>query len=110
MWQWLVNLFVRTEDRLFGAQRSSQWPRVRSEYLKKYPICEICGTKKDLNVHHKIPVHVNQSQELNPDNLITLCEGNGCHLRFGHLYNFRSFNSDIKTDAILWNKKIRNRP
>ena len=100
------------EDRTFGAARSPQWPKVRAEHLKKFPNCALCGSSKDLNVHHVIPVHVDKSKELLFDNLITLCdnESKGCHIRFGHLFSYFSWNVAIKEDAKNWGEKIKNRP
>ena len=94
----------------FGGLRSNQWPRVRKDFLKKYPNCAVCGTDKKQNIHHISPFHLKPELELDKKNLITLCGKNNCHLRFGHLYSFKSYNSDIETDAKLWNKKIINRP
>ena len=52
--------------------------------------------------------------ELDPANLIVLCEnwkdGVCCHLLFGHLGSFKSFNVDVVADAKLWHDKITNRP
>jgi len=52
--------------------------------------------------------------ELEPTNLVTLCEANkggvNCHLLFGHLSNFKSFNVDVLSDAAHWSEKIRTRP
>lgn len=93
--------------------RSAQWPKVRAEHLKTEPVCRVCGTAQNLNVHHVIPVHVNESGELEPLNLITLCEGKdgcGCHFLFGHLRNWVSWNPNVFTDARLWREKIRTRP
>ena len=108
MWQWLVNLFVKTEDRLFGVARSNQWPKVRAWYLSWHKECELCGNNKKLEIHHCIPVHIDQSKELDPDNLITLDKD--CHFKLAHLTSFRSYNETIKADAALWKRKIKNRP
>src|SRR3990167_2781062 len=97
-----------TEDRLFGAKRSSQWPKVRAEFLKTHQICAVCGTKKELEVHHKIPVNIDQSKEFEISNLITLCDTD--HFTFGHLKSWRSFNKDVKRDACIWRAKIEKRP
>lgn len=46
--------------------------------------------------------------ELDPENLITLCEGPAfnCHLFFGHLRNWSSHNPDVREDAAMWREKI----
>lgn len=93
-----------------GEPRSSKWPKVRDEHLKLDPVCNVCGGKEDLNVHHIVPFHIDKSKELDPNNLITLCNGNGCHFAFGHLYNWSSYNSEVKTDTHNFKSKVTTRP
>jgi 5-methylcytosine-specific restriction endonuclease McrA len=97
-----------------GSKRSGHWPTIRKEHLKKNPVCAVCGGDKMLEVHHKLPFHLDPTLELNPVNLITLCEskdnGINCHLGVGHLGNFKSYNRDIEKDEAEWNQKIKNRP
>lgn len=96
------------------AKRSSHWPKIRKEFIAKNPICAMCGGDKKLEVHHVHAFHLHPDLELDPTNLITLCEndknGVNCHLLFGHLGNFKSFNLNVHADAIEWNSKIHNRP
>jgi len=111
---------VRTiKDRLQGkapkgARRSKHWERVRKEYLKTHTYCEVCGSIKKIEVHHIQPFHVKPELELEPQNLITLCElkknGLNCHLAFGHAGSYRSHNKDVIADARYWNVKIKTRP
>lgn len=93
-----------------GARRSSKWSKVRKKYLKDNPACEVCGCKKKLTVHHKIPFHIAPDKELDPNNLVTLCESNylgkNCHLLFGHLGNFRRINSNIELDVMTWKMRL----
>lgn len=114
----LIDLLEKWKNRdnakLFGAVRSPQWSRVRAEHLKKYPACAVCGeTKKNIEVHHKFPYHLDPSKELDPNNLITLCESknNGivCHRAIGHLGDYKSFNPEVEMDAQKWYTKIKNR-
>jgi len=97
-----------------GSKRSNQWPKVRKQHLAKHPACELCGGTKKLEVHHVQEFSRKPELELDPNNLITLCEndkdGVNCHLLFGHLGNFKSFNKNVRRDAKTWNKKIKNRP
>lgn len=84
--------------------RSPQWPRVEREFKTTHPRCEACGTGKGLlAVHHVMPFHINPRLELDPANLITLCEawigGNKCHLRIGHLGNWKKWNPNVRADA-----------
>ncbi|MFM0141712.1 HNH endonuclease [Paraburkholderia sp. RL18-085-BIA-A] len=96
------------------AARSGHWSTVRKQHLILHPVCELCGGSEDLEVHHVRPFHLHPDLELDPSNLVTLCEakkgGINCHLAFGHLGNFRSFNVDVRADASTWHDKIKNRP
>lgn len=97
-----------------GKRRSSKWRSVRADFLKQNPACSVCGGKKKLEVHHIRPFHLEPELELDPLNLITLCENDGdgvnCHLLFGHLGNFKSFNKNVRDDADVWKLKINGRP
>lgn len=92
-----------------GAERSPEWDDVRDAFVKEHPKCAVCSSHKDLQVHHVIPFEFG-GDELNPDNLITLCVGTfNCHLLFGHLGDFRSFNPLVRSDADQWNFRFRAR-
>lgn len=68
--------------------RSENWPMIRKHHLQNQPECQACGSKQRLEVHHIVPVHVDKTKELDPLNLITLCENPAtgfCHYIFGHL-------------------------
>ena len=97
-----------------SSKRSSHWPTVRKHHLEMHPTCAVCGGKDKLEVHHQKPYHLHPELELDPDNLITLCEskanGVNCHLLFGHLGNYKSFNVDVRALAADWLKRIANRP
>lgn len=97
-----------------GTTRSGHWPTVRKQHLALHPTCELCGGSEKLEVHHRRPFHLHPDLELDPDNLVTLCEANkdgvNCHLFAGHLGNFKSFNVDVLVDAAHWFKKIKQRP
>lgn len=109
-----MGLLAFLAGRLSAAERSSKWPAVRAEHLRAHPACEACGERrtKVLAVHHIVPFHVDPMKELDPENLITLCEGESvnCHLLFGHLRNWRSWNVDVRKDAAEWRAKIKSRP
>lgn len=83
-------------------KRSPSWPKVRRDHLKKQPSCQACGTTNNLAVHHIVPLHVNRSKELDPSNLITLCENIRsafCHYTFGHLNNWWKWDPNVIADA-----------
>jgi 5-methylcytosine-specific restriction enzyme A len=94
-----------------GSKRSSKWESVRKKHLADHPICEICEGKARLNVHHIKPFHLHPELELEPTNLITLCESNShginCHLLVGHLGNFKNINPNSVEDSKLWNSKLK---
>ncbi len=99
MFKWLSAL------RGFGAPRSGRWRSVRAEHLKSNPACAACGRKKDLEVHHLLPVHVRPDLELDPGNLITLC-ADPCHLVHGHLMSWTRHNQDCVEDCRRYRAKL----
>lgn len=78
--------------------RSSAWPHVRLEHLKIEPFCQACGDTVFLTVHHVLPFHLFKNLELDPTNLITLCENPGfnCHYFFGHNRNWHRYVPDVR--------------
>lgn len=97
--------------------RSAAWPHVRRAVLHLHPYCAACGKGADhpdvtaLQVHHINPFHIvaalgRGDLELDPRNLIVLCETEhghpepNHHLVLGHLGNFRSDgNLDVLADC-----------
>lgn len=75
------------------ARRSPKWPALEKAWLIDHPTCEGCGTTKHLQVHHKLPVHVDPTKELDRLNLMTLCMTPGweCHFILGHKRNWRDY-------------------
>lgn len=102
----LRDFFRKTN--VLSVPRSSEWNKLRLDHLKRNPSCAVCGNKKGVVPHHIIPFHEDPSKELDPENLITLCEGDtfNCHLFFGHLRNWTKSNPDVVVDAKIWNEKI----
>lgn len=66
----------------YEGPRSSEWVQVRTDFVRKHPRCEACGSTANLNVHHVVPFHQRPDLELVEDNLITLCREH--HFRIGH--------------------------
>lgn len=95
-------------------QRSSGWSALRKRHLKKQPTCQACGKKSQLAVHHIIPLHVDKSKELDPTNLITLCENphsTFCHYTFGHLgISWWKYDPNVIADAAVHLAAVTNAP
>ena len=113
--------------RKHGVERSPRWPHVEKEHLLHEPSCAACGYRgKGLQVHHIKPFHLHPDLELDPRNLITLCEikGRDHHLLIGHLDNWESYNVNVREDVkryygksaneikrdIHWQKAVAKRP
>jgi 5-methylcytosine-specific restriction protein A len=101
----------------YGHSRSPEWPRVAREHLLREPACVTCGYKgQGLQVHHIKPFHLYPKLELDPNNLITLCEikGRDHHLLIGHLDDWASYNVNVRRDTKVFHKqsalKIRANP
>ena len=107
--QFIMDLFRNVS---LGASRSNQWPKVRSEFINNNPNCAVCGSRGKLlrpnEVHHIKVFHLNPQDELNSQNLITLCRDH--HLLIGHLMSWKSWNEEVEKDAKIWHNKIINRP
>lgn len=103
MWFWNKITEIRY------AKRSPKWPAIRQEHLKKQPCCQCCGSCIKPEVHHIVPVHLDQSKELDKDNLITLCD-KYCHFIFGHLMDWKSYNKNIEQQCINFYRQVQDRP
>jgi hypothetical protein len=67
-----------------GRPRSPLWPAVRKHFLNG-KVCIACGRRDGLNAHHAQPYHLFPDRELDPTNLVALCEGpTSCHFLCGH--------------------------
>lgn len=70
----------------------SEYQIFKKEVLKRQKeeigknVCEICGSDKDLQVHHIIPQKIEPYFSLDPDNGVILCgnKSNNCHNKYGH--------------------------
>jgi 5-methylcytosine-specific restriction protein A len=81
--------------------RSPLWPEARRKHLLIQPVCQACGGKEKLQVHHKAPFHLHPELELAESNLITLCEkpSHDCHFVFGHFHNWSLYNPNVVEDV-----------
>lgn len=93
----------RASDMLRGVfrRRSSRWPAVERHHLMLHPACAACGGREKVQAHHIIPFHVAPDRELDPTNLLSLCETKAprCHLEVGHHGAWRRWNPDAVKDA-----------
>jgi 5-methylcytosine-specific restriction endonuclease McrA len=106
IFQKLLKFFFKDDD--YDA-RSYSWTTVRKKHLENHPYCAACGRNKKLEVHHIKPFYLNPELELDPSNLITLCD-DPCHFVFGHLMNYKSWNTNVVKDCETYYDKIKNRP
>lgn len=51
--------------------RGSQWLKARTEAKRRHPFCALCGTTKNLQVHHVVPFRM--TFDNSQSNLIPLC-------------------------------------
>lgn len=102
--------------RSFGIPRSPLWPKTRDNWLKLSPFCKFCERTTKLTVHHKKPFHLFPELELDPRNLITVCEWPtmNCHLWWCHGGDWSCYVRDIDDFAkrvLQFNRvdRLRNR-
>ena len=60
-------------------------------------VCQLCGSSKELKIHHILPVKydTDDSNILNPSNLITLCHV--CHLYKAHIGDYHQVDTSLAT-------------
>jgi hypothetical protein len=51
--------------------RGSQWSKIRKQVITSFPFCALCGTIRNLQVHHITPFRL--TQDNSKSNLIPLC-------------------------------------
>lgn len=91
--------------------RSGRWPAVRREFLAEHTQCEACGGTENLEAHHRKPFHLHPALELEPRNLIAICEksGHDCHFHFGHNLDWKAFNPYVEEDAKAFRERVEKR-
>lgn len=97
----LKNL-VSHQFRSIGQKRSSHWRSLEKSILSASPTCAACGSNIRLQVHHKVPFHINPELELEKSNLIVLCMSpKECHYKLGHGENFKAWSETVEEDSAL---------
>lgn len=51
--------------------RGSQWRKIRADVLAGFPFCAVCGTTRNLQVHHIVPFRL--TRDNSKENLVPLC-------------------------------------
>ena len=70
--------------------------RAMRAYRKAHPYCEFLGKRyTKIDVHHKIPVHVDPLRAGDPSNFISLSRFPNAHLIVGHMGNWRNWNARV---------------
>ena len=109
-WEKIKNIFGGSPT--FGVARDGGWSRASKEYLKIHNVSEISGSKgtflNPLVIHHIIPVHKDKSKEMDSSNWAVVTKWE--HFVICHLGSWRSYNSDLRKDIIIWRDKYKNRP
>jgi 5-methylcytosine-specific restriction protein A len=93
---------AQKRERSKKTTRSPKWRAVRARHLKAHPECAACGSRVGLQVHHIKPFHLAPALELEPSNLVTLCEyvgGLECHEMLGHGDHWQSYTPGVVTLA-----------
>lgn len=99
-------------SRTFGVQRSSSWASVRNNFIKRNPLCAVCGKKGTLfkpnEAHHIILFSQDQTKELDPQNLITFCREH--HYEWGHYFSWKSWSANVRQEVADFRKRVDARP
>jgi hypothetical protein len=95
--------FMCNGERTTG--RGSQWNKIRKEVLADFPFCAVCGTTKQLQVHHITPFRI--SHDNSKDNLVPLCVKHHKWIEMMFVDTER-FGVSAETE-IIWKNMIRAR-
>lgn len=93
-----------------GVARSPHWESFKHEFSKTNSRrCAYCDSPIDVQLHHEQPFHINPQRELDPTNLIWLCEevGSNHHLHVGHCGDWKKFNPRVREDCLKNQKMIK---
>ena len=89
--------------------RSGKWAALRARIIKNHPFCAYCGRTEKLEAHHIKPFHLFPELELEPENIIVLCQAPPMdhHLKVGHKGNFKNWNPDVVADCKANEKRLK---
>lgn len=65
-----------------GIRATPEYRHAMSEYRAGHPVCEWCGTTKQLEVHHEAPLWLDPSKASDTNRFVVLCRID--HQRLGH--------------------------
>ena len=97
-----IGLMVRG----YSPRRSSEWPALRTGWLKANPRCVYC-LRKAVEVHHKIPFSFRPEWELDRSNLQSVCRK--CHRIVAHCGDWKLWQDNVDEIAKLCAAGIRGR-
>jgi hypothetical protein len=89
-------------DVVCGRPRSSHWPAVEHKFLQTHKECVACGSRNNLQVHHRKPFHLFPDLELDETNLIVGCAV--CHFVLYHANDWENYVEDV--DGVAFAHRI----
>ena len=79
------------------------------DHVRRYPMCEWCGSVVGVQAHHVVPLWEDESLGADSNNFISLCMTRKCHFVVGHAGNFaRRYVANVK--ALCTSRKLHVRP
>lgn len=94
------NAFLHTGVGRFN--RGPGWRAARCQAIKLNPFCALCGTSKNLHVHHIVPYRTSRNGD--QENLIPLCRRD--HKRVEHFFlQLEQLEKGMTPDVLLWHRR-----
>ncbi len=73
---------TKRDPELTAFYHSTEWKKLRLYKINKHFICEVCGKRPAVDVHHIIPVREDWEKRLDFNNLQSVCAS--CHYAHHH--------------------------